>query len=73
VILDMIMPGMSGAETFDRLRRIVPGLKVILSSSYSIEGQAQEIMDRSCNGFLKKPFHVDKLAGKIREVLGQNV
>ncbi|TSA45490.1 MAG: response regulator, partial [Deltaproteobacteria bacterium] len=46
VILDMIMPGMSGGETFDRLREINPGIKVLLSSGYSIEGQAQEIMDR---------------------------
>lgn len=71
VILDMIMPGMSGGETFDRLRRIAPHLKIILSSGYSLEGQAQQIMDRGCNGFLQKPFHVDRLARKIREALGK--
>ena len=41
VILDMIMPGISGGETFDRLREINPAIKVLLSSGYSINGQAQ--------------------------------
>jgi len=69
VILDMIMPGISGGETFDRLREINPGVKVLLSSGYSITGQAQEILDRGCNGFLQKPFHPEKFSNKVREML----
>ena len=69
VILDMIMPGISGGETFDRLREINPGIKVLLSSGYSIEGQAQEILDRGCNGFLQKPFRLEMLSRKVREVI----
>jgi len=68
VILDMIMPGISGGETFDRLREINPEIKVLLSSGYSIEGQAQEIMDRGCNGFLQKPFRLANLSRKVREM-----
>jgi len=45
VLLDMIMPGISGGETFDRLREINSGIKVLLPSGYSIEGQAPEIAD----------------------------
>jgi two-component system cell cycle sensor histidine kinase/response regulator CckA len=70
VILDMIMPGISGGETFDRLREIHPGIKVLLSSGYSINGKAQTIMDRGCNGFLQKPFHLENLSRKVREILG---
>ncbi|MFA5181162.1 MAG: PAS domain S-box protein [Syntrophales bacterium] len=69
VVLDMIMPGISGGETFDRLREINPGVKVLLSSGYSITGQAQEILDRGCNGFLQKPFHPEKFSSKVREML----
>jgi PAS domain S-box-containing protein len=69
VILDMIMPGISGGETFDRLREINPGIKVLLSSGYSIEGEAQTIMDRGCNGFLQKPFRLANLSRKVREML----
>jgi two-component system, cell cycle sensor histidine kinase and response regulator CckA len=71
VILDMIMPGISGGETFDRLREIDPAIRVLLASGYSIEGQAQEILDRGCNGFLQKPFHLEQLAKKVRNVLSQ--
>jgi PAS domain S-box-containing protein len=69
VILDMIMPSMSGGETFDRLKAINPHVKVILSSGYSINGQATEIMQRGCNGFIQKPFNIQELSQKIREVL----
>jgi len=69
VLLDMIMPGMSGGETFNRLRQIHPEAKVILTSGYSINGQAKEIIDRGCRGFLQKPFHLEKLSRTLREVL----
>ena len=70
IILDMIMPGISGGETFDRLRKINPNIKVLLSSGYSLNGEAKEIMDRGCNGFLQKPFKLEELSGKVREMLG---
>jgi two-component system cell cycle sensor histidine kinase/response regulator CckA len=69
VILDMVMPGMSGGETFERLREINPGQKVLLSSGYSINGRATEIMERGCDGFMQKPFNMIQLSQKIREIL----
>ncbi len=69
VILDMILPGMSGGETFDRLKEIDPAIRVLLCSGYSIEGEAQQIMDRGCNGFIQKPFQLKNLSQKVREIL----
>jgi len=69
VILDMVMPGISGGETFDRLREINPQIRVLLCSGYSINGQAQNIMDRGCNGFIQKPYKMNDLSQKIRELL----
>ncbi len=69
VILDMIMPGMSGAETFDQLRAVRPDVKVLLASGYSLNGQAREIMERGCLGFIQKPFSVQELSLKVRDVL----
>ena len=69
VILDMIMPDMGGGETFDRLKEINPGVRVLLSSGYSIDGQAQEIMARGCDGFIQKPFRIEELSQKIREIV----
>jgi CheY-like chemotaxis protein len=69
VVLDMIMPNMSGSETYDRLKEINPEIKVLLSSGYSIRGQATDILKRGCNGFIQKPFNMEQLSHKIREVL----
>jgi CheY-like chemotaxis protein len=69
VILDMIMPGMSGGETFDQLRAVNPSIRVILSSGYSIDGKAQAIMKKGVRVFLQKPYRLHDLASKIREAL----
>ena len=69
VILDMIMPDIGGGETYDRLKELNPEIKVLLSSGYSIDGQASEIMNRGCNGFIQKPFNVEQLSRKIRNIL----
>jgi len=69
VILDMIMPDMRGSETYDRMKDINPNVKVLLSSGYSIDGQATEILNRGCDGFIQKPFSMKGLSGQIREIL----
>jgi len=70
VIMDMIMPGMSGGETFDRLRNINQNIKVLLSSGYSLNGQATKILRRGCDGFIQKPFDLNQLAVKIGSIIG---
>ena len=69
VIMDMIMPGMGGGETFDRLKGINCDIKVLLSSGYSINGQASKILERGCDGFIQKPFNLIQLSDKIREII----
>jgi PAS domain S-box-containing protein len=69
VVLDMIMPGMGGGEVFTALRKIDPNVKVLLASGYSIDGQASEIMAKGCNGFIQKPFTMEKISEKIKEIL----
>jgi PAS domain S-box-containing protein len=69
VILDMIMPGLGGGAVFDRLRSINPEVAVLLSSGYSLNGQALEILKRGCRGFIQKPFNLTQLDQKIRELL----
>jgi len=69
VIVDMIMPGLDGGETYDELKKIDPDIKVLLASGYSIDGQAQDILYRGCNGFIQKPFNIKRLSHKVRTVL----
>jgi PAS domain S-box-containing protein len=71
VILDLIMPGMDGGKTFDRLREIRSNIPVILSSGYAINGRATEIIRRGCNGFIQKPFNLSGLSQKIRQVFDE--
>jgi CheY-like chemotaxis protein len=70
VILDLIMPDMSGGDVYDALKQINPRIKVLLSSGYSIDGQAMEILERGCNGFIQKPYNMEVLSRKIHEILG---
>ncbi|MCJ7833151.1 MAG: response regulator, partial [Deltaproteobacteria bacterium] len=69
VILDMVMPVMGGGETYTDLKKINPEVKVILSSGYSLNGQAVKILKNGCNGFIQKPFTIGELSRKIRDVL----
>jgi two-component system, cell cycle sensor histidine kinase and response regulator CckA len=69
VILDLIMPDLEGGKTFDALKRIDTNVKVILSSGYSLNSEAENIMKRGCNAFMQKPFNVYKLSTTLRDVL----
>jgi len=71
IILDMILPSMNGSEIYDRLKEIDPDVDVILSSGYSLDGQAAQILSRGCRGFIQKPFTLDDLARKIGDILKQ--
>jgi two-component system cell cycle sensor histidine kinase/response regulator CckA len=69
VILDLVMPKMGGRETFLKLKEINPKIKVLLSTGYSQNGKAKELLGKGVVGFLQKPYHVDGLLLKVRAVL----
>ena len=69
VVLDMILPGRSGRDTFIALQEINPEVRVILSSGYSLNGQATGIMALGCRAFMQKPFMLPELSRKVRDVI----
>jgi two-component system, cell cycle sensor histidine kinase and response regulator CckA len=69
VLLDMMMPEMDGREVYRELVKIDSGVKVILSSGYSIDGQAGEMMSAGIRAFVQKPYKVTELFNKVREVI----
>ena len=71
VVLDLIMAGIDGGMTFDRISVLQPDLPVLLASGYSLDGHAMDIMNRGCNGFIQKPFSLSQLSQKIREIFDQ--
>jgi CheY-like chemotaxis protein len=69
VVLDMIMPVLSGYETFFKLRDINPTVKVLLISGYSENSKTMEIL-RICGcGFLSKPFEMNRLSESVARAL----
>jgi CheY-like chemotaxis protein len=72
VILDMIMPGMGGEETFHRMKEIDPAARILLSSGYAVEGRPQTLLSAGAAGFLPKPYRVGTLAAALRRTIGGN-
>jgi|GEM_PF-3391148 len=71
VILDMIMPEMSGFETYNHMKTINPRIKVLLSSGFSKKGQASEIVARDKQAFIQKPFDLTQLSHKLAAILSK--
>ncbi|MFM1847742.1 MAG: hypothetical protein RL417_1216 [Pseudomonadota bacterium] len=71
VLLDMLMPELSGEETFFKLKALDPNLGVLVISGYSSERSVHNILDNGGRDFLQKPFTIDELSRKVRECLGK--
>ncbi len=71
VIQDMVMPGMNGADIFSALKAINPDVKVILASGYVMNKQIDAVMRQGCRAFMQKPFRLEDLAHKVREILDE--
>jgi signal transduction histidine kinase len=69
VILDMVMPGMNGSETYNRLKEINPEIKILLSSGYTMDVAAHDILKGSSDEFIQKPFNVEILSRKIQQMI----
>jgi len=69
VILDLTMPKLDGEETFLELRRIHPGVKVILTSGYNEQEVSQRFVGRGLAGFIQKPYQLEDLRQALRRLL----
>ncbi|HAQ62612.1 TPA: hypothetical protein DCR49_11570 [Candidatus Delongbacteria bacterium] len=69
VILDMIMPGMDGEKVFLELKKLQPEIKAIISSGYSMSSKVEALLMNGAKGFLEKPFSMEELSEKMKEVL----
>jgi hypothetical protein len=70
IITDVVMPGMSGHELVQQLLKLRPEVKVLYLSGYTEDAFAGEGIAES-KAFLQKPFTLQSLSRKVREVLGQ--
>jgi DNA-binding response OmpR family regulator len=70
VITDVVMPGMGGRELVKQLAETRPNTKVLYLSGYTEDAIINEGSIESGAGFLQKPFTLQNLSRKVREVLG---
>jgi PAS domain S-box-containing protein len=70
VILDMVMPDLSGPEVFSRILAVDPAARVILSSGNALDGVEREVLRGRRGWALQKPYTPDDLSRVIREALG---
>ncbi|MEW6365499.1 MAG: PAS domain S-box protein [Acidobacteriota bacterium] len=71
VLLDVLMPGMSGKETFQAIVSLDPSARILVSSGFSLEGQANEILRSGAKGYIQKPYNLSEFARTLRQTLGE--
>ncbi len=71
VLLDMNLPGMSGPEIFEELKRIRPAVKVILTSAYSQGTTAKALGGQQGWAFIRKPYQINDLVNLVLGVCGR--
>jgi len=69
VISDIIMPGISGMELFNRLKRQKPDVKMVLATGYSIGHEDDKLLNQGIAALIQKPFSREQLADMVRETL----
>ncbi|HAS53573.1 MAG TPA: hybrid sensor histidine kinase/response regulator, partial [Nitrospiraceae bacterium] len=71
VLLDMVMPEMDGREVFRSIRELDPAAKIIVSSGYSHDRDADYLLEQGAAGFVQKPYRMVELANALSEVLAR--
>ena len=71
VLLDMVMPKMSGKETYLALRRIAPDVRVLLSSGFKKDERVTAVLDLGIQGFIQKPYTMESLSQEVYRVMHQ--
>lgn len=69
ILLDMVMPGLSGQEVFKKLQKINSDVIVILSSGFAQDNRVKEVMADGIHAFLHKPYKLEELSSILHEVL----
>jgi CheY-like chemotaxis protein len=69
VLLDMVMPGIDGVETFRRIKKTRPEQKVVVYSGFAEPEKVREIEGLGAHRILSKPCPIEDLAKALREVL----
>ncbi|MEE4240340.1 MAG: ATP-binding protein [Desulfopila sp.] len=72
MLLDMNMPGMGGHKCLSEVHTLWPDMKVLIASGYSPHGPVQDTLALGAKGFIGKPYRLEELAVRIRQILQED-
>jgi len=71
IVLDLIMPEMSGTQAFAEIRKIRENAKILISTGYAVDDKIEGLLNKGCQGFIRKPFSLHEFSYAVRKVLDQ--
>ena len=70
ILLDIVMPGMGGAEALRQIHAIAPGIRIVISSGFTDRVSAESLTGEGATAFIGKPYRMEALGTRLREILG---
>jgi PAS domain S-box-containing protein len=71
IVLDMVMPKMSGKQAYIEFSKINKNVKVLLASGFKQDGRVESILELGVNGFIQKPYSLIKLANSLHQIISE--
>ncbi len=69
IILDMVMPDMTGIETFEQIKADFPQAKILMASGFIQDDEARRLLEHGADGFIKKPFLIQEIYRTIERAI----
>jgi two-component system, NtrC family, response regulator HydG len=73
MITDMRMPGLDGLDTFRELRKIQPGIVVVIMTAFTEEQRVDDALSEGAYAVVRKPFDPVRLFALIMDALGRAI
>ena len=73
LLLDMVMPGMDGCDTFGQIVQLKPGQKAVIASGFSLSDRVKKAQELGAGAYIRKPYSVEKLGTAIRTELDKSL
>ncbi|MFH2001164.1 MAG: response regulator [Planctomycetota bacterium] len=70
VVLDLVLPGISGQKTFSSIQNLLPELKVLVTSGYPVNQDTRDLFKHRAVDFIDKPFRARTFIQKVQKLLG---
>jgi DNA-binding NarL/FixJ family response regulator len=71
VLLDMLMPRLSGADALRAMREVMPDLPIVLTSGFTGDGTVDQLENLELVRFIQKPYRMDDLISMVRALIDE--